>query len=150
MGRKLGAVPIWAGEAGSPSKTMWPGPRPTCTPSFILIHLTVWAQYTIVTDWTGQDRQTDRQTDRQQSDSIGRSVLQTVAQKHILPIHRPMTKPFCACGECLQLLKKSAVYEIMSIKSLPFSSKTITDIYTGVDGEDADENGRQQQANDCH
>jgi len=47
---------------------------------------------------------------------------------------------------------KSEVYESMSIKSLQFSNKTIrpTDIYTGVDGEDADENGRQQQANDCN
>ena len=36
---------------------MWPGPRPTCTPSFILIHPTVWSQYTNVTDRT--DRQTE-------------------------------------------------------------------------------------------
>jgi len=39
-------------------------------PSFILIHPTVWSQYTNVTDRTGQ-----------RSDSIGRTVLQTVAQK---------------------------------------------------------------------
>jgi len=41
-------------------------------------------QYTNVTDrQTGRHtyRQTDRQTDRQRSDSIGRTVLQTVAQK---------------------------------------------------------------------
>jgi len=36
---------------------MWPGPRPTCTPSFVLIRPTVWPQCTNVTD-----RQTDRQT----------------------------------------------------------------------------------------
>jgi len=42
-----------------------------------LIRPTVWPQCTNVTDRTGQ---TDRQ-DRQQSDSIGRTVLQTVAQK---------------------------------------------------------------------
>ena len=48
------------GGAGSPSNTMWPGPRPTCVPSFILIRPTVWRQYTNVTDRTGQDR-TDRQ-----------------------------------------------------------------------------------------
>jgi len=64
--------------AGSPSNTMWPGPRPTCTPSFILIHPTVWPQFTNVTD--RQTGQTDRQV-RQWSDSIGRTVLQTVAQK---------------------------------------------------------------------
>jgi len=43
-------------------------------PSFILIHPTVWPQYTNVTD--RQDR-----TDRQRSDRIGRTVLQTVAKK---------------------------------------------------------------------
>jgi len=42
---------------------------------FILIHQTIWPQYTNVTD------RTDRQdkTDRQWSDSIGLTVLQTVA-----------------------------------------------------------------------
>jgi len=48
--------------------------KPIYMPSFILIHLTVWPQYTNVTD-----RQ-DRQTDRHRYDSIGRTVLQTVAQ----------------------------------------------------------------------
>jgi len=44
------------GEGGwSPSNTMWPGPRPTSMPRFILIHPTVWPKYTIVTDRT--DRQ---------------------------------------------------------------------------------------------
>ena len=37
-GRKLGTVPLWGGGAGSPSNTVWPGPRPTSVPSFILIH----------------------------------------------------------------------------------------------------------------
>ena len=72
-----GAVPIWGRGAGSPSNTMWPGPRPTCVPSFVLIRPTVWPQCTNVTDRT--DR-TDSQ-DRQRTDSIGRTVLQTVAQK---------------------------------------------------------------------
>jgi len=52
-----GAVPPFGG-AGSPSNTMWPGSRPTSVPSFVLIHPTVWSQYTNVTD-----RQTDRLTD---------------------------------------------------------------------------------------
>ena len=61
MGRKLGgAGPLWGGRAGFSSNTMWPGPRPTRTPSFILIRQTVWPQYTNVTD--RQDRQ-DTQTD---------------------------------------------------------------------------------------
>jgi len=40
------------GRAGSPSNTMWSGPRPTCVPSFILIRPTVWPQCTNVTDRT--------------------------------------------------------------------------------------------------
>ena len=53
------AVPHSGGD-GSPSNTMWPGPRPTSIPSGILIHPAVWPQYTNVTDRTAQDRQTDR------------------------------------------------------------------------------------------
>ena len=45
----------FGGELG-PHLTMWPGPRPNSVPSGILIHLTVWPQYTNVTDRT--DRQT--------------------------------------------------------------------------------------------
>jgi len=51
--------------AVSLSNTMSPGLRPTSVPSFILIHPTLWPQYTNVTD-----RQ-DRTTDRQWSDSMG-------------------------------------------------------------------------------
>jgi len=57
------AVPLSVWRAGSPSNTMWPGPRPTSLPSGILIHPTVWPQYTnYVTD--RQKGETDR-TDRQ-------------------------------------------------------------------------------------
>jgi len=45
-------------------------------PIFILIRATVWPQFTNVTDRTGQRGQTG-----QRSDSIGLTVLQTVAQK---------------------------------------------------------------------
>jgi len=41
MGRKVGeaaAVPLLDGGAGSPSNTMWPGPRPTSIPSGVQIH----------------------------------------------------------------------------------------------------------------
>jgi len=52
MGRNLGALPILAeGGAGSPSSTMWRGPRPTSTPSAILIHPAVWPQYTWAENW---------------------------------------------------------------------------------------------------
>jgi len=53
---------------------MLPGLRPNCVPSFILIYLAVWPQYTNITD--RQDRPTG-----QRSDSIGLTVLQTVVQK---------------------------------------------------------------------
>ena len=65
------AVPTLGG-AGS-HLTQWPGPSPTSIPIGILIHPTVWPQYTNVT------RQTH--IDRQQYDSIRRTILQTVTQK---------------------------------------------------------------------
>jgi len=58
MGRKVGAaMSLSVGAVGSPPNTMSPGPRPTSIPSGILIHATVWPQYTNVTD-----RDTDRTT----------------------------------------------------------------------------------------
>jgi len=60
MGRKFGgSAPFSGGELG-PHLTQCghAGPRPTCMPSFILIHPTVWPQYTNVTDKTRRDRQT--------------------------------------------------------------------------------------------
>jgi len=58
MGRKLvGCVPLGRG-AGSPSNTMRPGPRHTFTPSFILIHPTVWPQYTNVINTTDRQNRT--------------------------------------------------------------------------------------------
>ena len=60
-GPKIGGLcPSRRGGAGSPPNTMWPGTRPTCLPSFVLIRPIVWPQCTNVK--TGQDRQTDRQT----------------------------------------------------------------------------------------
>jgi len=47
-----GCCAPFRGGAGFPSNTMWPEPRPTCIPSGILIHSTVWPQYIIVTDMT--------------------------------------------------------------------------------------------------
>ena len=77
MGRKLGvSAPLGEGELG-PHLTHVARAEAYLHAKFHLIHLTVWPQYTNVTDRTGQ---TDRQTDRQRSDSIGRTFLQTVAQ----------------------------------------------------------------------
>jgi len=90
-GPKIGgsAPPPWGRGDGSPSNTMWPGPRPTGVPSFILIRSTVWPLCTNVTD------RTDRQ-DRQRTDSIGRTVLQTVAQKPACFTHIGLM-----CSQCL-------------------------------------------------
>jgi len=58
-GKVRGAVPLSVGGgAGSSSNTMSPGPRPAAVPSGVLIHPTVWPQYTNVTDRT--DRTTVR------------------------------------------------------------------------------------------
>jgi len=50
MGRKVGgdALPLSVGEAGTPSNTMSPRPRPTSVPNGNLIHPTVWSQNTNV------------------------------------------------------------------------------------------------------
>jgi len=52
VGRKVGGwcAPFRGEGAGTPSYTMWPGPIPTSIPSGILIHRTVWPQYTNVTN----------------------------------------------------------------------------------------------------
>jgi len=79
MGRKLGtAVPPFLGT-GSPSNTMWPGPRPTSVPSYILIHSTV--------SHNTPTLQTDRQSgqDRQRSDSIGRTNRFINGRQEIAP-----------------------------------------------------------------
>jgi len=44
--------PVWGeGGAGSPSSTMWPGPRPTSVPRAILIRPAVWPQQTWAENW---------------------------------------------------------------------------------------------------
>jgi len=85
-----GSAPLWERGAGS-HLTQWPGLRPTCVPSFILIRRTVWPQCTNVTD----------RTDRQRIDSIRRTVLQTVAQKWI--------EKSCVIYRTLTLLMTSSV-----------------------------------------
>jgi len=84
----VGAVPLWDRGTWVPN-TMWPGLRPTCVPSFILIHPNVWPRYTNVTDVTGQ-------TDRQRSDSIGSTVLQTVDRKTVCPMLSDRCRSVCA------------------------------------------------------
>jgi len=69
-------VPLWRRGAGSPSNRVWPGPRPTCTPIFILIHPAIWPQYTNNTPTlqTGQGR-TDRQTGETDRQRPGHTAL---------------------------------------------------------------------------
>jgi len=45
-GQKVGGyAPFFGGGAGSPSSTVWPGPRPTSMiPSDILLHSAIWRQ----------------------------------------------------------------------------------------------------------
>ena len=71
-GPKIGgdAVPLRGGGAGSPSNTMWPLAMANLHAKFRLDPSNRLA--------TVQERY--RQTDRQRTDSIGRTVLQTVAQ----------------------------------------------------------------------
>jgi len=63
-------------------------------PSYILIRPTVWPQYTNLTD--RQDR--TGQIDRQRSDSIGRTVLQTVTQKLLTALQCPLLLTFIFIG----------------------------------------------------
>ena len=69
----------WGGGPEFPSNTMWPGPSPTCMPSFVLIRPTVWPQYTNVTDRTRQDRQTTVRCHRVNRFADGRPTYGIVA-----------------------------------------------------------------------
>jgi len=70
-------------------------------PSFILIRPTVWPQYTNVTD--RQDRQTD---------SIGRTILQTVAQKRLALCYRTVVRlwHWCIVEKWLDGSRRHLVY----------------------------------------
>jgi len=81
-GPKIGGLcPFGGGELGPNLTQCGQGRGLAACQVFILIHPTAWSQYTKVTDRIGQtDRQTDRQANKQERiDSIGRTVLQTVA-----------------------------------------------------------------------
>ena len=79
---------------------MWPGPRPTCTPILILIHPTVWPQYTNDQRY----RQTDRQTG-QRSDRIGRAVFGRPFVKRFALCYRSVV-----CLSCLPVLSLTLVH----------------------------------------
>jgi len=46
-----GLGPLLGRGAGSPSSTMWPGPRLTSVPSVVLIHPAVWPQQIWAENW---------------------------------------------------------------------------------------------------
>ena len=115
MGRNWGLCTFGEGELGGQGRGL-----PACqVSSWILIRPTVWPQCTNVTD---------RQRDRQRSDSIGRTVLQTVAQK-LIPAIKAIFKLivlrifFMSCVEAMiveaswQLLVPKSDYAF--IASLP-------------------------------
>jgi len=79
MDQKLGAVTHWGGKAESPSNNVARA-EAYLHPKF---HIDSSSRLATVHQRFGEDR-TDKQTDRQtgqRSDNIGRTVLQTVAQK---------------------------------------------------------------------
>jgi len=78
-----GICPFGGGRPGSSSNT-----------SFILIHPTIWPQYSNVTD-RQTNRQTTRQTDRQRSDSIGRTVLGRLFLRRFALYYRTVVCPVC-------------------------------------------------------
>jgi len=85
-GLKTGGLCPFGGDgAGSPSNTMWPGPRPTCTPSCNLIHPTVWPQYT-------NQRHIQTGQDRQQSDSIEWTIYKWSPKNEIFSLKKLSTK----------------------------------------------------------
>ena len=107
MGRQLEAEPLWRGGAGSRSNTMWPGPKPICVPSFILINQS--NGLATIHQRHRQDRQdrtdrTDRQTDRQRSDSIGRTVF-----------GRPFVKRFALCYRTVVCLSVLSVRPVLFV-----------------------------------
>jgi len=100
-GPKIGSLSPFSGEgeggrAGSPSNTMWPGPRSTSVPSFILMHQPFG--HNAPTSHT--DRQTYR-TDRagQRSDSIGQTVFGWL-----------FVKRFALCYQSVVCLSVTLVY----------------------------------------
>ena len=91
ISRKLGAVPLLGVSWVPMYNTMWPGPKPTFVPSGILIHPTVWPQYTNVAGRT--DRQTDRPSPKNGSRRRKRisqktSQKMTLVKSNIIKTHK--------------------------------------------------------------
>jgi len=135
IGRKLGAIPLWGGQAGFPSNTVWQRRGlPTCQvdPSNRLP--TIHQRQT--------DRHTDRQTDKQRSDSIGRTVF-----------GRPFVKRFALCYVsvgCLSCLSVTLVYcgqTVGWIKMKPGMEIGLDPGHTVLDGDPAPPSPKRQTPN---
>ena len=96
-------VPLSVVGAGSPSTTVWPGPRPTSTPSFILIRPNIWPQYTNVTD----------RQQRQWFDSTARTVF-----------GRPFANRFALCYQTVVLSVLSVCLSVLYV-TLVCSGQTV-------------------------
>jgi len=82
-------------------------------PSFILIHPTVWPQYTNVTE----------RQDRQGSDSIGQTILQAVAQcGDVQQVHA-----LCSAGAALHIDSRVTVIDKYQTGVLSNASDSPTD-----------------------
>ena len=103
------------GGTVSPSNTMWPGSRPTSISSGILVHPTVWPQYTNITN-RQTDRHTDAQTERQTGQkSINRENRFTNGRSK----SRQLSQTFTSLHRCsdTKLLKiSSIVHDVGFIK----------------------------------
>jgi len=74
---------------------MWPGPKPTYMPSFILIRPTVWPQYANVTDRTNRTGQTTVRWHRANRFTNGRPKSQTAPKNRTLRSSlRAVNRPF--------------------------------------------------------
>ena len=126
-----GLCPFGDWELGPHLTQCGHGPSPTCMPSFILIRPTVWPECTNVTDRTGQTGQTD------QSDSIGRTVLQTVAQKCTSVCAQNSSRPNIVQSSCshshinkltfndARLFSDFAIWLRLPTVSIPLTGKII-------------------------
>jgi len=116
-GPKIGGCAPLGRGTGSPSSTMWQGPKPT----YAKFHLdpsdhlaTIHQRYRQDTGQTGHTGRADRQRG-QQSDNIGQTVLQTVAQK--LHFSRSITSTISAWSSKLMVDYDSMVPTLQLVKA---------------------------------
>jgi len=105
-----GLCPFGEGEPG-PHLTQCGHGRGYLHAKFHLHPPAVWPQYINSIDRTGQTDRQDKQ-DRQRSDNIGRTVLQTVAQKRFILCYRPVLSILSAtlvyCGQTVGWIMHAA------------------------------------------